>query len=255
MGDLLPQGWTAWTLAYAAGVFLLAGGIKGLAGAGLPTVSLALLALAVDLKQAIAVLMVPTVLTNVWQAMVGGHFVVIGRRLAPMLVAAALGTWAGVSILVVGDAKLLSAILGVVVFFYAVYSLATPQIPAPSPRLERWLSPPVGLATGVLFGFTGSFLVPGVLYMQSLGWRRDQFVQAMGIAFIVSTLVLWALLAWNGLFTLEVGAVSAGVCIPALVGMWSGQKLRRRLSEEKFRKVFFSALLAIALYIVARAFS
>ncbi len=44
----------------------------------------------------------------------------------------------------VGDAKTLSAILGVVVALYATYSLATPQIPAPSPRMEVWLSPPVG---------------------------------------------------------------------------------------------------------------
>jgi uncharacterized protein len=255
MGDWFPDGWTVTTLAYAAGVFLLAGVIKGIAGAGLPTISLALLALTVDLKQAIAVLIVPTVVTNIWQAFQGGAFIAISRRLAPMLLCAAVGTWIGVEVLVAGDAKTLSAILGIVVIIYAVYSLATPQVPAPSLTLERWLSPPVGLTTGVLFGFTGSFLVPGVLYMQALGFKRDQFVQAMGVAFSFSTIVLWALLAWNGLFTIEVGAVSAGVCIPALIGMAAGQKLRSRLNEQTFRKVFFVALLLIALYIVIRAFS
>ena len=255
MGDWLPPGWTLATLAYAAGVFLLAGTIKGIAGAGLPTISLAMLALAIDLKQAIAVLIVPTVITNIWQAFQGGAFVAIGRRLAPMLLAAALGTWLGVGVLVAGDAKTLSAILGVVVMLYAAYSLATPQVPAPSPGLERWLSPPVGLATGVLFGFTGSFLVPGVLYMQALGFKRDHFVQAMGIAFSFSTLVLWTLLAWNGLFTLEVGVISMGVCVPALLGMAAGQRLRRTLNEATFRKVFFAALFLIALYIVIRAFA
>ena len=254
MEDWIPHGWSTTTLAYVAGVFVLAGIVKGISGAGLPTIALALMALAIDLKQAIAVLIVPTLVTNIWQAFVGGHFVAISRRLAPMLLAAVLGIWAGVSILVVGDAKLLSAILGVLIVFYSIYSLATPQIPAPSPRLELWLSPPIGVATGVLFGFTGSFLVPGVLYMQALGWKRDQFVQAMGIAFSFATLVLWLMLARTGLFTLEVGAVSIAICAPALLGVAAGQMLRRRLSEAVFRTVFFGALLLIALYIVLRAF-
>jgi hypothetical protein len=76
----------------------------------------------------------------------------------------------------------------------------------------------------------------------------------MGIAFSFASLVLWLLLMWNGLFTVELGAVSAAVCVPALLAMWAGQRLRRRLSEQKFRTVFFVSLLVIALYIVWRAF-
>jgi uncharacterized membrane protein YfcA len=254
MEDWIPHGWSLGMLAYAMAVFLVAGAIKGIAGAGLPTVALALLALAIDLKQAIAILIVPTLITNFVQAVTGGAFVATSRRLAPMLIAAAAGIWLGVEVLVAGDARTLSGILGVVLICYAAYSLATPQLPAPSARQEAWLGPVFGVATGVLFGFTGSFLVPGVLYMQALGLPRDRFVQAMGIAFSFASVVLFLLLAWNGLFTLKLGAVSAAVCVPAVLAMAAGQRLRRRLSEEKFRKVFFVSLLVIALYIVWRAF-
>lgn len=251
---LVPDGWTSATLALAMAVFLLAGLIKGIAGAGLPTVALALLALAIDIKAAIALLIVPALVTNIWQGLTGGAFAPIARRLAPMLLASVIGIWLGVEILAVGDAKVLAGILGVILLFYAAYSLVTPQIAPPSPRLELWLSAPVGLTTGILFGFTGSFLVPGVLYMQALGFKRDHFVQAMGIAFSFSTFVLWMFLAGNGLFSVQLGAVSAAVCVPALIGMVIGQKLRKGMSEALFRRAFFITLLGLSLYIVARAF-
>lgn len=252
--SFLPPTWTLSTVALAAAVFLLAGLIKGIAGAGLPTVALALLALFIDIKAAIALLVVPALITNIWQGLVGGAFGPIAKRLAPMLLASVVGIWIGVEILSVGDARVLAGILGIVLFFYAGYSLATPQIAPPAPKAERWLGPPVGLSTGILFGFTGSFLVPGVLYMQALGFARDHFVQAMGIAFSFSTLILWIFLAGNGLFTVSLGLVSALVCIPAILGMVLGQKLRSGMSEAKFRKAFFVTLLGLSLYIVARAF-
>ena len=48
--------------------FLLAGMIKGVIGLGLPTVSLAILTVVIGLPQAMALLLVPSLLTNVWQA-------------------------------------------------------------------------------------------------------------------------------------------------------------------------------------------
>jgi uncharacterized membrane protein YfcA len=178
----------------------------------------------------------------------------LAKRLAPLLLASVIGIWIGVEILSIGDARVLAGILGIVLLLYATYSLATPQITPPGPRLEVWLGAPVGLITGVLFGFTGSFLVPGVLYMQALGLKRDHFVQAMGIAFTFSTVVLWAFLAGNGLFSISLGLVSTVVCVPAILGMVLGQKLRSGLSEAKFRRYFFVTLLLLSLYIVLRAF-
>ncbi len=254
LSELLPQDWSLTTLAVASAIFVLAGVIKGISGAGLPTVSLALLVLVIDLKQAIALLIVPTFLTNVSQAATGGQFVSMSKRLAWLLIPAAFGIWIGVTVLVGGDAKLLSGILGVVLVFYSIYSLATPQMTPPSPRLDRWLSPPIGFVTGILFGFTGSFLVPGVLYLQAQGFKRDTFVQAMGISFTWVTCVLWVLLWATGLFTFESGLASLGLCVPAFIGLALGTRARMYLNERRFRQVFFGALFLIAVNIIVHAF-
>ncbi len=78
----------ALTLLAIVGAFLIAGTVKGVIGLGLPTVSLALLAVAIDLPHAMALLLVPSFITNVWQAVVGENGVAILRRLWPFLLMA-----------------------------------------------------------------------------------------------------------------------------------------------------------------------
>ena len=54
--------------------FCIAGFVKGMVGLGLPTVSLGLLSLFVDLPTAMALLVMPSLVTNIWQAIAGGEF-------------------------------------------------------------------------------------------------------------------------------------------------------------------------------------
>ena len=68
-------------LALVAATFLLAGAVKGVIGMGLPTVSLAILTATVGLHAAMALMVVPSFVTNLWQAMVGGHGRAILARL------------------------------------------------------------------------------------------------------------------------------------------------------------------------------
>jgi uncharacterized membrane protein YfcA len=72
--------------------------------------------------------------------------------------------------------------------------------------------------------------------------------------FVMSGLSLGVGLAGHGLFPAELGLVSVAALIPAWIGMWLGQKLRKRLPEERFRKAFFAMLLLIGLNLVVRAF-
>src|SRR5690606_13714915 len=67
-------------LAAIAGTFVLAGLVKGVIGFGLPTVAVALLTLTIGLKDAMALMLVPSLVTNLWQALAGGRLWTILRR-------------------------------------------------------------------------------------------------------------------------------------------------------------------------------
>ena len=146
----------------------------------------------------------------------------------------------------------LVTLLGALLALYAAVSLTGVRLAIPA-RREAWAGALFGTVNGILTGMTGSFVVPGVMYLQAIGLPRDLLVQAMGMLFTASTVALAAALRSNDLLGEQLGLISAGAVIPAVAGMLAGQRLRRRLSEEKFRRTFFVAVLALGGAIIARA--
>jgi len=234
--------------------FVLAGFVKGVIGLGLPTVSLALLTVAIDLPSAMALLLVPSLVTNVWQAMVGGNARIIVLRLWPFLVMATITVWFGAIALAHVELPLLCALLGVLLVAYALIDLSGFRITVTA-KNEKWIGPLLGAVNGILTGMTGSFVVPGVMFLQAIGLSRDMLIQAMGMLFAVSTLALAVALKSNHLLTSQYGIASAGALLPAIAGMLVGQRVRKQLPEPLFRVVFFISLLILGIYIVVSSFT
>ena len=232
--------------------FLLAGAVKGVIGLGLPTVSLGLMTALLDLPSAMALMVVPSAVTNLWQASVGGNGRILLRRLWPFLTMATVTIWLGAQALQRVDLQWLSALLGVLLIVYAALNLVGIRLSIDHAR-ERLAGPGFGLVNGVLTGMTGSFVVPGVLFLQAIGLPRDQLVQAMGMLFTLSTLALGLALGLGGLWTADLGVASLAAVIPAIAGMMLGARIRGRLSEQAFRRVFFLSILVLGAYIVVRA--
>jgi uncharacterized membrane protein YfcA len=132
--------WTLDLLLLVAAVFVLAGFVKGVIGLGLPTVVLALLTVAVGLKEAMALMLIPSFLTNVWQGALGGHLRMILQRLWPLLLTACLVIWLGAELLTRLDVAWLSALLGGTLWAYALVGLLAPKLPTPG-KAEVLLSP------------------------------------------------------------------------------------------------------------------
>ena len=230
--------------------FFIAGLVKGVVGLGLPTVSLALLTIAFDLPTAMALLIVPSFVTNLWQAVAGQGFRAIVTRLWPFLIAATLFVWLGANMAGLFSLAWMSALLGALLVIYALTGLARAPVVL-SEKRERWLGPLLGAVNGILTGMTGSFVVPGVMYLQAVGLSRDNLVQAMGVLFTLSTVALAIALHRSNALTAELTATSAAAVVPAAAGLLVGQRLRRRLSEARFRQVFFVAIFVLGVYIVA----
>jgi uncharacterized membrane protein YfcA len=232
--------------------FLLAGTVKGVIGLGLPTVSLAILTVAIDLPSAMALLLVPSFATNLWQSVVGGNGRALLRRLWPFLLCATLTVWIGAMALASVDLSLLSALLGLLLITSAGVSLDGLRLDIAA-RREPWAGPLAGLVNGLLTGMTGSFVVPGVMFLNALDFSRDQLVQAMGMLFTLSTLALALALRNHDLLNGQQIGYSAAALLPAIIGMHLGQRIRRATSEPLFRQVFFLSLLLLGAYIIVSA--
>src|SRR6478752_4597207 len=137
----------SWSMAAEiAGAFLLAGFVKGLIGLGLPTVAIGLLVLAMSPAQAAAIIVVPSLVTNVWQAAAGGALLPLVRRLWPLLAGICVGTVAGVLLLPGAMSNEAILWLGIALVAYAMLGLFRVQFSVPK-HGEVWLGALVGLAT------------------------------------------------------------------------------------------------------------
>jgi uncharacterized membrane protein YfcA len=226
--------------------FFAAGIVKGVTGMGLPTVAMGVLGSLLSPLTAAALFLVPSFVTNVWQLLAGPRFGMLIRRLWAMMLTIVIGTVVGSMMLTAGDTRLTAVGLGIALVIYAAYTLLAKPLHV-SPRWEPWLSPVIGLVTGLVTGATGVFVIPAVPYIQSLDLDRDDLVQALGLSFTVSTIALAIGLFWHGAAPVGNLLTSTLAVVPALLGMVAGQVIRTRISPQLFRQLFLIFLLLVGL--------
>jgi uncharacterized membrane protein YfcA len=239
-------------LLFIAAVFLLAGFVKGVVGLGLPTVSMGLLATTMAPSHALAIVIVPAVITNIWQTFVGSYLLDIIRRLWPLLAGTALGIWLNAGSLTEPYAHYLPIALGILLVIYAVLGLSRVVFQVARDN-EKWVGGMVGVITGLISAATGVQVIPSMPFLQAIGMEKDELVQALGVFFTVATLSLTINLTASGLLTAAT-ALPGGIALAcSFAGMFIGQALRTRMPADAFRYWFLTAMIFLGLYIAGAA--
>ncbi len=227
-------------------VMVLSGFVKGVIGLGFAAVGVGLLGLVMPPAQAAAILVVPATVTNIWQLWAGPDFRGLLRRLWPMLLCIVLGGWLASGSLAGARSGNARFWLGAVLAVYALIGLVGRR-PAVPKRWEIWLGPLVGVATGVVTGVTGVFMIPVVPYLNGLGLDREDLIQALGLSFTIAAFSLAIDLAKSGVFEETLVITSVVSLVPAAIGMMAGEYLRARISPVLFRRCFFAGMLILGL--------
>jgi uncharacterized membrane protein YfcA len=235
-----------------AAAFLLAGFVKGVIGLGLPTVSMGLLAAAMAPAHALAIVIVPGVLTNIWQTFAGPYFLGIVKRLWPLLLGLAVGIWLNADMMTGPYARYGTVLIGILLVIYAMLSLRKFAITV-RPRDEKWVGGVIGLATGVISAATGVQVVPSMPFMQALGMKRDELIQALGVFFTVATVAQAFNLSAAGVLDQSTALPGIIALAASFTGMAIGQTVRTRLEPETFRRWFLIAMILLGIYLAVVA--
>lgn len=228
--------------AAVAAVFVLAGAVKGVTGMGLPTVAVSLLGLWMLPAQAAALLVAPTLVTNIFQS-IGPQW----RRVAAMLWPA----WLGLVVFTIWTPDLARsaasvdprAPLGAVLVVYGLLGLWRPLLPA-LPQRASWTGAAAGALTGIITAATAVFAIPLVPWLQALRLDKDAMVQALGLSFLVATAALAVRLQSTGDLALF-SAPSALALGAALVGLRLGGAVRARIGAATFQRALFLVFIAL----------
>jgi uncharacterized membrane protein YfcA len=237
-------------IAFGFAVFLLAGTVKGLVGLGLPTIVIALTSLVLPLTEAIALIALPTIITNIWQAAVGGSFWRILRRQAPLIVPLAASLYLTMWLFGQKGPNWAFLLLGAVLIVYGGMGLLRIR-PRLAPDLVTPLSPVIGTVSGFVAGVVGVPIIPLMPFLQAQDLKPSETVQTLGIVLCATSLTLTVSLLSFGLLDGPRAVFSAAAMVPAMAGMWLGRAIRDRLSVEQFRLAVFWALLATGVYTFA----
>jgi uncharacterized protein len=239
-------------LIFIAAAFLLAGFVKGTLGLGLPTVAMGLLAVTMPPAQALAIVIVPAVVTNIWQTFVGPYLRDIIRRLWPLMVGTVAGIWLNRGMLTGPYARYGAIVLGVLLAIYAIVGLSKFSFRV-ARRNEKWVGGIVGLTTGMISASTGVQVIPSMPFMQALGMEKDELVQALGVFFTVATVTLAFNLSSEGLLTAATAVPGAIAMACSFAGMFIGQAVRSKLPPESFRRWFLISMILLGIYLAGSA--
>src|SRR5471032_2889846 len=235
-----------------AAAFLIAGFIKGVIGLGLPTVSMGLLAVSMPPAHALAIVIVPAIITNIWQTFGGPYLRDIIRRLWPLMTGTVVGIWLNAGMLTGPYARYGTIVLGVLLVIYAIIGLSKFSLHV-TRRDEKWIGGIVGLTTGVVSAATGVQVIPSMPYMQAIGMEKDELVQALGVFFTVATMALAFELTSEGLLSAATALPGAIAMVCAFAGMFVGQAVRSRMQPEAFRRWFLIAMILLGIYLAGSA--
>ncbi len=225
-----------------------AGFVKGVIGLGLPTVSIGLLATQMPPSHALAIVIVPAIVTNIWQTFVGPYLKDIVRRLWPLMVGCVIGIWSCSGMMTGPYARISTAILGGLLVIYAAISLGKVRFTVAEPN-QKWVGGIVGLITGAISATTGVQVIPSMPFMQAIGMEKDELVQALGVFFTTATIALSFNLTAAGLLTTATALPGAIAMVAAFGGMFLGQALRARMDQDSFRKWFLIAMMLLGTYL------
>ena len=239
-------------LLFIAAAFLLAGFIKGVIGLGLSTVSMGLLAVTMPPSRALAIVIVPAIVTNIWQTFVGPYLRDIIARLWPLMVSTVVGIWLNAGMLTGPYARYGTIVLGLLLVIYAIVGLSKFSFKVARSD-EKWVGGIVGLVTGVVSAATGVQVVPSMPFMQAIGMEKDELVQALGVFFTVATVALAFNLTSAGLLDAATALPGAVAMACAFAGMFIGQAVRSRMRPEAFRRWFLIAMILLGLYLAGSA--
>lgn len=244
--------------AAVAAVVLFAGAVNGVAGFGFAVVGTMALATVVDPATAVAFMILPILSVNLSlvRDLSVAQLRTCGRRFAPLVAAALVGTVAGMALLDRVPAAPLRIGLGAVSLAF----VANAQRVVPLPGVGRvregcFVETPAAMAgvgglSGLLFGGT-NVGVQLIAYVRSCDLSHDLFVGVVALVFLGLNAVRVGAAFLLGLYPdATTVAASTLAAVPAVAGVAAGKRLRGRVGERERRAVVLGLLALVGVRLV-----
>ena len=251
--DMLTAIITPDALLACLAVGLIAGIVKGVVGFAMPMIMISGMGSFVSPELALAGLILPTLVTNGWQAMRQGWRAaweaVVRFRIFLMVGFVALVISA--QLVRVLPARMMLLMIGIPIVIFAVTQLMG-KVLTLGENPPRWIELAIAAFAGVIGGFSGVWGPPTVAYLTALNVPKQAHVRAQGVIYGLGALALFGAHVASGVVNAKTLPFSALLVVPALAGMWLGFRIHDRIDQGAFRKATLVVLLVAGGNLVRR---
>ncbi len=233
---------------------IFCGGLaKGISGVALPIVTLSIALNFVEPRVALTMLCFPIVVTNVWQMFGAGSIVKPIKRFWVLAVVFLICLYIGSLLITVVETWVLFAAIGVTALIFSVSQFYKPDAAPLSPQAEKIIGPIAGAVAGLMGGLTTVWGPPIMMFLFMLRMDKDMWVASITGLYLLGALPLTIFYINNGLLAGNMMWLSAAACVPAMAGILIGERIRRFINEQLFRKLLLATIFIVGLNMIRRA--
>lgn len=224
------------TLAGVFAITLFAGFVKGAVGFAMPMIMISALGSFLPHKIALAMLILPTLVTNLIQAFRGGRTAVwtTVRTYRWHIGAVVIFLFLSAQFVHVLPVRWMPLVLGLPVLAFALWQLAGLPLAIPL-RHRRRAEIGLGVIGGLYGGVSGIWGPPLLIYLVSIGAPKDEAVRVQGVVFLIGALALIPAHLASGVLNASTLPLSAAAAVPATIGLIAGMRAQGRLDQARFR--------------------
>lgn len=240
-------------LALAVFVAVGAGMVKGIVGFAMPMIFVSGLSTFLAPELALAGLILPTLCTNVIQALRQGPTAAWNsvKKFKVFLVFGLLTLIVGAQLVRLLPLPIMLLIIGLPITLFALLQLTGVDVKLPGQTFR--VAAGVGAFAGFMGGLSGIWGPPTVAYLTALGTNKDDQMRIQGVIYGLGAVALTVAHLGSGVLRSETLPFSLAMVPPALLGLWLGGRVFDRIDQVVFRRATLVVLLIAGLNLVRRA--
>ena len=234
------------TLIIVGLAFAMGGVLKGATGVGAPLIAVPVMTSFVDIRFAVAVFVVPNLVTNLIQSIIYRRALTNRLFLLILCLSSGLGAFVGSLTLYKTSGGVLEMVMAWLVLFYVGFRLYKPNSQLSMPVAHK-LNMPMGFLAGFLQGAFGISAPATLTFLNAIKFERTEFIVIVSVFFMTMSLIQLPTLLYFGLMQAEHLVLGLLAVIPLMGFMPVGAFFMRRSTPDLFDRVILAVLFGVAI--------
>ncbi len=202
-------------------------------GIGLPMIATPLLAMITDVRTAVLILVIPTVVVNIANILKGGNWRQSISLYWPLAIFSIIGSLIGTRLLIIVSPEYFRPLLAAMLIFY----LNSQRLGVGFSWIHRYPHFAIaifGITAGILGGTVNVMLPALIIYALEVQMPKNVMIQVFNFCFLLGKLTQGAVFAHAGFMTREILWISIPLAIFGLVFMLFGMGIRDKMMTETY---------------------